>query len=238
MKFYEVSLPTAAENLALDEALLEEAEAELRGEAFRLWESAELAVIVGRASRRAEEVRLERCQADGIPVLRRCSGGAAVVIGPGCLMYTAVLSYDLRPQLRPLEAAHQFVLSQMRTATASLGENVTILGTSDLAIGQKKFSGNSLRCKRGHFLYHGTLLYDFPIENLETYLRMPPRRPSYREDRQHGEFVTNLQTTGSQLREAVQRVWDVPAPSDDWPQARTSALLEERYAQTDWHTRL
>ncbi len=35
----------------------------------------------------------------GIPVLRRASGGAAIVIGPGCLMYALVLSYELRPSL-------------------------------------------------------------------------------------------------------------------------------------------
>ena len=44
-------------------------------------------VVVGRSSRLDEEVHLDACRAAGVPVLRRPSGGAAIVSGPGCLMY-------------------------------------------------------------------------------------------------------------------------------------------------------
>ncbi len=124
------------------------------------------------------------------PVLRRASGGAAIITGPGCLMYAVVLSYRARPQLRSIDQAHQFVLDKIATALNKVisrtfepslfgrgqGEGAApptayrvphtaqTAGISDLVIGNKKCSGNSLRCKRNHFLYHGTLLYDFPLE--------------------------------------------------------------------------
>src|SRR4051812_32394695 len=111
MQFLDLTLPTLAENLALDEALLDEAEDAGRPqECLRLWESPELAVVLGRSSKVHDEVDQGACEADGVTIGRRSSGGCAVVIGPGCLMYSLVLSYDLRPHLRILEDAHRFVL--------------------------------------------------------------------------------------------------------------------------------
>src|SRR5881394_616969 len=89
MQLLDLTLPSPAENLALDEALLEAAEAgELAGDVLRLWEMPQPAVIVGRSSRLAEEVDAPAVRAAQVPVLRRASGGAAVVVGPGCLMYS------------------------------------------------------------------------------------------------------------------------------------------------------
>ena len=84
MTLLDLTLPTAAENLALDEALLDEAEASSAGcETLRLWEPKEPAVVIGRSSQAAIEVRLDACRELAVPVLRRASGGAAVVTGPG-----------------------------------------------------------------------------------------------------------------------------------------------------------
>src|SRR6187200_1117199 len=103
MKLLELTLPTPEENLALDEALLEEAEAgKAADEVLRLWEMPEKVVVVGRSSQVGEEVNLEAVAEAQVPVLRRCSGGAAIVAGPGCLMYSVVLRYEGREHLRLL----------------------------------------------------------------------------------------------------------------------------------------
>ena len=84
MRLLDLTLDTVAGNLALDEALLQNAESRPEGgdEVLRLWESPQHAVVVGRSSRVAEEVDILACRAGGVPVFRRCSGGAAVAIGP------------------------------------------------------------------------------------------------------------------------------------------------------------
>lgn len=98
MKLLILSLESPAANLALDEALLEQAEAGAGpSDVLRLWEPTDPCVVVGCSSRVAVEVKQEACRQAGIPVLRRCSGGAAVVTGPGCLMYSVVLSYRDHP---------------------------------------------------------------------------------------------------------------------------------------------
>jgi len=231
MRYLDLTLPTPAENLALDEALLDEAEAAPQPiETLRFWEPARGIVVVGRSSTIASEVHLEACRHDGIPILRRASGGAAVVIGPGCLMYALVLSLRIRPALRVVNQAHQFVLGTLAGALKALAPEVRCRGMSDLVLGEKKFSGNSLRLKRENLVYHGTILYDFPLEWIDRYLAMPPREPDYRNGRPHREFVANLPVSSPAIREAIRAPWAPADPCTEWPRTRTEEIAAERYA--------
>jgi lipoate---protein ligase len=235
MRYLNLTLPTAAENLALDEALLEEAEAGgAQAETLRFWEAPGPMVVVGRSSCVEAEVRLDACRELGIPVLRRPSGGAAIVAGPGCLMYGVVLSYAVRPQLRALDQAHRWVLRKLAAALGSLTPGVECRGTSDLAFDGRKFSGNSARCRRGHILYHGTLLYDFPLPLIERCLTMPPRMPDYRDGRPHEGFVTNLGLRREEIEQALANAFDARELCVSWPERRTAELVAEKYGRPEW----
>ena len=239
MRFIDLTLDQPAENLALDEALLEEAEsAEQPQETLRLWESPSHVAVVGRSSSVGEEIDLAQCARRGIPVLRRCSGGASVLIGPGCLMYSLVLSYELRPALRIVEQAHRFVLERIACALQpGWPEEIRRQGISDLTRGDRKFSGNSLRCKRTHLLYHGTLLYQFPLALLGEVLRTPPRQPEYRHGRSHAQFVDNLPLEVSRLRDLLVEAWQPATGPSDWPRDLTETLVRERYEREEWNLR-
>lgn len=238
MLLLDLTLPTSEENLALDEALLDAAEAgQAVDEVLRFWESNQPVVVLGRSSKVADEANLDACRAAGVPVLRRCSGGAAIVAGPGCLMYAVVLSYEQRPDLRSLDRAHCFVLSRLREALLPRCPEVQIQGTSDLALANKKFSGNSLRCKRTHFLYHGTLLYDFDLSLIREYLGTAPRQPAYRQQRAHGDFVTNLSLTSTELKQSIRHFFGASQTLATWPQETVRQLIAERYSQASWNHR-
>ncbi len=235
----DLTLPTPAENLALDEALLEAAEAgEGPAEVLRLWELPQPCVVIGRSSRLLTEVNEAACQQLQIPVLRRCSGGAAVVAGPGCLMYSVVLSYERHPSLHLLDQAHAFVLDTLVRALSTLAPGVERLGTSDLTRNRLKFSGNSLRCKRDFLLYHGTILYQFPLGLISRCLGVPPRQPQYRQGRSHERFVDNFPATRQELNAAITQAWSVCAVLDHWPAARVAQLVQQRYSQASWNERL
>jgi len=238
MKRIDLTLDTPEANLALDEALWETAdEAGESGEVLRLWESPCPLVVLGRASRLAVEVNEAACRARGIPLLRRCSGGASVVVGPGCLMYSAVLSLRLRPQLQQISAAHCFVLKTLGDALRRVVPEVQCQGTSDLTLDDRKFSGNSLRVRRTHLLYHGTILYEFPLSLVSECLRTPPRQPCYRQGRRHDEFLVNLPASRSALQEALIAGWAAFEPWTDWPSQRTLDLVDSRYSQAEWNFR-
>jgi lipoate-protein ligase A len=231
-----LTLETPAANLALDQALLDAAESgERPTPTLRTWESPEFFAVLGRSSPASVEVDWQACRRDGVSVHRRTSGGQTVVVGPGCLMYSLVL-----PRTAPTEQGvteiHQEVLGQLQAALTARVPGVRRAGVSDLAIAAtateplRKFSGNSLRLRRGWLLYHGTLLYNFPLERIAVWLGEPVRRPDYRGQRGHGEFVTNLALPRSQLLESLQSAWGVVAETSEWPRERTMRLAKEQYA--------
>jgi lipoate-protein ligase A len=126
-------------------------------------------------------------------------------------------------------------MQRLLAAIYPLVPDVEFQGTCDLTYRKRKFSGNSLRCKRGHLLYHGTLLYDFPLSLLARYLGTPPRQPAYRAGRDHEEFVTNLPVSAGQIRNHLQQAFTVTRLLSEWPQARTSELARTRYQSTEWN---
>jgi lipoate-protein ligase A len=231
-----LSLPDPAVNLAVDEALLEAAECESGGEVLRIWEFAAPTVVIGRGSRLAAEVDADACAAAEIPVLRRTTGGLAIVAGPGCLMYSLVLDLRQRPALRTIDAAHRFVMESLLTALQPMIDGLQWQGTCDLTWQDRKFSGNSLRLARHHLLYHGTLLYGLDLPSVSRYLLPPPRAPEYRAAREHQAFIVNLPLLRRQLVAALEQAFPtqgVPAP----PLPAATALAEQRYRDPAWTAR-
>jgi lipoate-protein ligase A len=236
MLYLDHTCPTPAEDLALDEALLERAE---RGcaapEVLRVWEMRKPTVVLGRSSHHGVEANVVECRRRGVDIFRRTSGGAAIVAGPGCLMYSVVLSYEKHPQLRALDEAHRFVLDTVLEAVRSVVPTASRKGTSDLVVGDKKFSGNSLRCRREHLLYHGTLLYDFPVELIAACLGTPPRQPEYRAARSHADFVANLPMTREQLIAGLKSAFGANEPFGALPTDIVTQLVAEKYATASWN---
>ncbi len=171
MRWLDLTLPTAEENLALDEALLLQAEAGTGGELLRLWEWPALAVVLGSGCKLAEDVKEEACQADGVPILRRSSGGGTVLLGPGCLCYSLVLSFARSPELAEIRPSYRVILARITEALGVPGVEQT--GISDLAVQGRKCSGNAQQRKRHHLLHHGTILYHFDLSLVSRYLRLP-----------------------------------------------------------------
>jgi len=237
MQHLKLTLETPAENLALDEALLDAAEAgEIAQDVLRLWEPSNYFVVLGRSSLLEKEVDLEACRRDRVPVLRRGSGGGTIVAGPGCLMFAVVLSYDTAPQLRAVDVAHDFVLGKIAAALTKSSIAATRAGISDLilqappsATDSRKFSGNALRCKRNHMLYHGTLMYDFALDRIGRWLGTPQRQPEYRSNRDHTEFVTNVPLSRTDLSNALVDCWNAHTALNTWPRERATKLVREKY---------
>ncbi len=235
MLLLNLTLPSPAENLALDEALLDSAEAAGEyPEVLRLWESPDLFVVLGRGSSFENEVNHSFCSANQIPVLRRCSGGATVVAGAGCLMYAVLIDYQKRPELRMLDVAHQFVMGRLMKAIHRLGVEVEMKGTCDLVFGGRKVSGNALRCKRRFMVYHGTLLTGMPIAQIASCLDMPSRQPDYRASRSHDDFLACLPLKSAELRDSIAAEWATDGQMEDWPSGLTKHLANTKYLDRTW----
>lgn len=234
MHLLDLTLPEPAANLALDEALLLAAEEGGLSPVLRLWELQTYAVVLGAAGSLGIDVNEAACQADGVPILRRSSGGGTVVIGPGCLLYSVVLSYEFAPRLHEIVPSIRYVLGRMANALEPLVPGVKLEGISDLTLNGVKLSGNSQQRKRKHFLHHGTLLCGFDLEQISRYLNPPERQPEYRGDRAHREFVMNLHADVALVRERILGEW---APTSNYgpiPWEQMRALTLEKFGKEEW----
>jgi lipoate-protein ligase A len=237
MHALDLMLPTAAENLALDEALLLTAEAEESGDVLRFWEWRRPAVVLGAGGRLAEDVNEPACQADGVPILRRTSGGGTVLLGAGCLCFSLVLSYDRDPALTQIASSYVYILDRILRALAGVLPGMGCAGTSDLAAGGRKFSGNAQQRKRAHLLHHGTLLYGFDLALVSRYLREPARQPEYRDNRAHGDFLVNLPLGAEELKRRLRQAWGADTELPDWPRQMVHELVAEKYSKAEWARR-
>lgn len=231
---------SVAEQLAIDEALLDAAnEGQLTAPVVRTWQADQPAVVVGSSSRLADEVDLKACRQLRVPVLRRPSGGATVVLGPGCIMWTVVTPHAEPP---PIDAIHAAMLEPLAAALTRVGRPVSRQGTSDLTVslpeGVRKVSGNALRVRRQGVLYHGTLLDDFPLDLIGHLLQHPPREPPYRQRRSHETFLANLLLGRERIDAAVRAAFGARRDEPDWPRQRAATLVRTRYEQSAWTERL
>jgi lipoate-protein ligase A len=237
MKYLDLTLPSAAENLALDEALLLEAEAGKRDETLRLWEWPLPAVILGAGCKLAEVVDESACETDHVPILRRSSGGGTVVLGAGCLCFTLVLNYDRDPAFQEIRSSIRYILGRIREQLLSIDSGIQLAGISDLASSGRKFSGNSQQRKRHYFLHHGTILYAMDLGLIGRYLRMPARQPDYREQREHERFLMNLPIDVETLKRQIVAAWKVDTIETEWPREIVRELVESKYGRQAWTRR-
>jgi lipoate-protein ligase A len=189
---------TAEQHLDEDWNLFLRVEAGSEDYLFRTWESPLPVVVVGRNNRIGDHVITDACEHDGIRVLRRFTGGGAVVVGPGCLNYAVVVSLVSRPELADVAGSFRAILGRIVETIDVAG--VSLEGGSDLALAGRKVSGNAQRRGRRALLHHGTLLYDFDVTLASRYLKEPRRQPGYRARRLHGDFIGNLPVSGETLR--------------------------------------
>ena len=237
MHILDHSCDSPAENLALEEVLLDEVEQGRRADTLRFWESPTPFVVLGTAQKLAQETHEEHCQADGVPIMRRCSAGGCVLQGPGSLNFALFLRYDTVPEVASLHASYAYIGALLCAALESLGITAARQGVSDIAIDGRKVSGNAQRRRRNAMLHHGTLLYRADTDVMARYLREPVDRPEYRADRDHGAFLTTLPTTPDALRDALcnemapQGIVDLCRPEE---RAAAQALAAEKYDSRAW----
>ncbi len=241
MDFLDLTLPSIEENLALDELLLLEVEEGSRPPLLRLWESPRYAVVLGASGRIDEDVIRDACEREGVPIARRSSGGGTVVVGPGALNFTVVLSRDFAPGLDAVDRSQAFVLERVAQAIRDEGPPVKVSGSGDLSLEGKKVSGSAQRRLKQNFLIHATLLYEFELSRIWRYTRNPSRQPSYREGRSHQDFVANLGVTRSNLERSLKKVWlpdpQIP-PHGRVDEDRIEAMITEKFGLPSWIGRL
>jgi lipoate-protein ligase A len=246
MKLLHLTLPSPAENLACEEALLDAGEESGGEEILRFWEARETFVVVGYANKVATEVNVAACAAKKIPIFRRCSGGGTVLQSAGCLNYALILQIGEDGPCRTISSANQFIMEKNRAAIETLFKSeignrkseISVSGHTDLSLNGLKFSGNSQRRKKDFLLFHGTFLLDVDLALVGNFLRMPSLQPDYRAGRSHDDFLVNLKLSANQVKAALQKAWGATEELRDFPNQEIQKLAGGKYSTEEWNMKL
>lgn len=234
----DISLDLPEENVLLDEVLFVQAEKFSGGEVLRFWESQKAFIVLGRIGKEQEDIHIKAVKKDGIPVLRRASGGGTVVQGPGCLNYALILDKNRNKHLGDLRKSYQWISERVIEAVKLQGQNVVFRPISDMALAstEKKFSGNAQRRGKNFILHHGTILYNFDLKLIARYLQMPKDIPEYRRRRLHDDFVVNIPIDTQKFKCDLAKIFTVESTNNKvthQQQAILQSLIEKSSISVD-----
>jgi len=228
---------TVEEDLALDEALLIDADLHDGPAVLRFWEPRQYTVILGASRSKNQDVLIEACHADAVPILRRASGGGTVLVGPGALNVALFLRENTQPGLWAVDGAQRYVLERLAASLRKAGQDVAIMGLGDLVVGGRKCGGSAQRRLKHWFMVHCSILYQMPIDRIERYVALPERQPAYRTGRSHQDFLSNLALPRRILLDAIRATWS-PGSALSPPPARAlvlvADLVSEEFGNQSW----
>lgn len=176
------------QQLVLEEALLR-----TENENFCLVNSgSSKSIVMGISQSPYELLHVEKVKQDKIPVIRRFSGGGTVIVDQDTFFVTFIFS-------KSANVTPHFPESIMRWTNDIFSKAWAIADFSllenDFIIQSRKCGGNAQYIQKERFLQHTSFLWDFNPVNM-TYLTLPKKRPQYRLDRDHSEFLCRLKDHG------------------------------------------
>jgi lipoate-protein ligase A len=251
LRLLNYSAASPAADLALEEAIHIAVEEDKSPNTIRLWQACVSALIIGTGQEHAREANLENLRAENVPLLRRHSGGGAVVIGPGVINYSAFYRFANLPGSETIRGAMQSALQPVVALLRKWGMRCEFAGLSDLAvIGSdgtlRKIAGNSQARKRRSVVCHGTVLSNPDWSLMERLLQFPSSVPDYRAGRSHRDFLTSLKSSGApdefatfagELAKLLHPDTISESAPTEWELARASVLLAEKYECDEWNLR-
>lgn len=147
-------------------------------------------VIVGRNQLLQKEINLEFCREHGVDVVRRKSGGGAVVADMNNVMLSYITSSD------DVRSTFSEYTSMVAAALRALGLDASDNSRNDILIGRRKVSGNAYYHLPGRSIVHGTMLFDY-----DPILMSNTLRPSQSKLASHG--VESVRSRVTTIREHI-----------------------------------
>ncbi|MGQ9464765.1 MAG: lipoyl protein ligase domain-containing protein [bacterium] len=172
-RFIDTGTLTAAENMALDELLLE-----LRGknkipDTIRLLQFNPPAALVGFHQAVDQEIRVDYCKKMKIDINRRITGGGAIYFDKSQIGWEIIgdkknFGCELANS-RFFEKLSLPIINMLK----KLGINARFRGRNDIEVSGRKISGTGGAEYNNAFLFQGTLLVDFDVDSMLRALRIP-----------------------------------------------------------------
>lgn len=162
-----------AMNLALDEVLTQRVGDGRRVPTLRLWEWDESAVVIGSFQSYRNEVDEEQAKRHGFQVVRRISGGGAMLMGKDAIItYSLYVPGELVAGMTFADS-YAFLDDWVLQALRAVGIDAVYQPLNDIASPSGKIGGAAQkRLANGGVLHHATLSYDMDGEVMTQVLRI------------------------------------------------------------------
>jgi lipoate-protein ligase A len=128
-------------------------------------------VSIGYFQSMDEEVDVEKCRRMGIDVVRRITGGGAV-------LHEFELTYSFITKVYPANImdSYNLICDPVVMCINKLGYVAKYVPLNDILVNDKKVSGNAQTRKNGTLLQHGTILLDVDFDKMFSVLLVPPEK--------------------------------------------------------------
>lgn len=169
IRLLETGHRSAFYNMALDQALMSNVEDSIP--ILRLYSWKPPAVSIGYFQNLEEEVNVRTCKNLGIDVIRRITGGGAV-------LHEHELTYSFITKKYPtnIMESYELICEPVVMCLRELGFDAKFSPLNDIIVDDKKVSGNAQTRKKNILLQHGTILLDVDIDKMFTVLKVPSEK--------------------------------------------------------------
>ncbi|SPD74730.1 Biotin/lipoate A/B protein ligase [uncultured Desulfobacterium sp.] len=166
---------SAAENMALDEVILEARSKNFVPNTLRLLQFNPPAVLVGYYQSVEQEVRMDFCRKHRIDINRRITGGGAIFFDNSQLGW-GIYASKKELGITNLEILFKRICQAVIFGLKRLGIEAKYRPKNDIEVAGRKISGTGGTEEKGAFLFQGTLLMDFDVDTMLKSLRIPTEK--------------------------------------------------------------
>ncbi|OIU88851.1 biotin/lipoate A/B protein ligase family protein [Microbacterium sp. AR7-10] len=231
-------------NLALDEVLTSRVGEGRRRPTLRIWEWDESAVVIGSFQSYRNEVDPEGAARHGFDVVRRISGGGAMMMAAGQIITYSLYVPASLVQGMTFADSYAFLDDWVLQALRSVGIDATYQPLNDIASPTGKIGGAAQkRLANGGVLHHATISYDIDGQVMTEVLRIGREKLSDKGTTSAAKRVDPLRTqTGMERAEIIERfkatfrtltgAEDGAISADEY--AAAEALVESKFATDAW----
>jgi lipoate---protein ligase len=171
MRLNDTGTATAERNIAITAALAELHRAGNIPDTLRLCRYGR-SVLLGQSQVLQEAVDLDECRRRNVEVARRVTGGGAVYMSSGVLVWEVVASRQrFGATLGDVAGS---VCSGVAAGLARLGVEVRFRTPGDVTVGGRKIGGSSGFADARTVVQQGTVLVEFDVAEMAAVLRLPP----------------------------------------------------------------
>ena len=183
---------TAAENMALDDTLVELKGKRQTPDTLHFLQFSPRAVLTGFHQSVEEEIRTDYCRRHGIHINRRITGGGAIFFDENQLGWEVVCDKSFFNLKLPTNRLFRTLCNPVVTALSQMGLNADFRPRNDIEICGRKISGTGGTDCDEAFLFQGTMLVDFDVDTMLRSLKIPIEKLKAKEVDSVRERVTCL----------------------------------------------